>query len=101
MKKVTYTLDDETVAKVRRAADATGKPQSTVVREAVAAYQPAGDRLSDAERQRILRLLDFYMPRVRGKRSAHATAKEIREVRAARRASSLRRERVLKRQRSR
>jgi hypothetical protein len=98
MKKVTYTLDDETVAKVKRAADASGRPQSSIVREAVAAYQPAGDRLPDAERQRILRLLDFYMPRVRGKRSAQAAAREIREIRAARRASSLRRERMLERQ---
>ena len=92
MVKVTYSLDDATVRRIRRAAERLGRPQSHVVREAVAEYDARTDRLSEAERLRMLEVLD----RLRSEpvtRSRAAVAAELREVRLSRRASSLRRSR--------
>src|SRR5207244_7899842 len=50
MVKVTYTLDDETVHRIRRVATRLGKPQSLVVREAVKDYEARSDRLNDEDR---------------------------------------------------
>ena len=90
MVKVTYSLDDATVRRIRRAAERLGKPQSLVVREAVAEYDARTDRLSEAERLRMLDVLD----RLRDEpvtRSRESIAAEIREMRRSRRESSLRR----------
>ena len=92
MVKVTYSLDDATVRRIRRAAERLGKPQSQVVREAVAEYDARTDRLSEAERLRMLEVLE----RLRSEpvtRSRAAVADELREVRRSRRESSLRRSR--------
>ena len=92
MVKVTYSLDDATVRRIRRAAERLGRPQSQVVREAVAEYDARTDRLSEAERLRMLEVLD----RLRSEpvtRSRAAVAAELRAVRLSRRASSLRRSR--------
>ncbi len=58
MVKVTFTLDDETVRAIRTIAERRGKPQSLVVREAVAAYRVEADRLTEAERERRLKVLE-------------------------------------------
>ena len=90
MVKVTYSLDDATVRRIRRAAERLGKPQSLIVREAVAEYDSRTDRLSEAERLRMLEALD----RLREEpvtRSPESIAAEIREIRRSRRESSLRR----------
>ena len=90
MVKVTYSLDDATVRRIRRAAERLGNPQSLVVREAVAEYDARTDRLSAAERLRMLEVLD----RLRDEpvtRSRESVAAEIREIRRSRRESSLRR----------
>ena len=92
MVKVTYSLDDATVRRIRRAAERLGRPQSQVVREAVAEYDARTDRLSEAERLRMLEVLD----RLRSEpvtRSRAALAAELREVRRSRRESSLHRSR--------
>ena len=92
MVKVTYSLDDATVRRIRRAAERLGRPQSQVVREAVAEYDARTDRLSEAERLRMLEVLE----RLRSEpvtRSRAAVADELREVRRSRRESSLRRSR--------
>ena len=92
MVKVTYSLDDATVRRIRRAAERLGRPQSQVVREAVAEYDARTDRLSEAERLRMLEALE----RLRSEpvtRSRAAVAAELREVRRSRRESSLRRSR--------
>ena len=90
MVKVTYSLDDATVRRIRRAAERLGKPQSHVVREAIAAYDARTDRLSEAERLRMLEVVDRWReePVKRSRESAEA---EIREIRLSRRESSLRR----------
>ena len=92
MVKVTYSLDDATVRRIRRTAERLGRPQSQVVREAVAEYDARTDRLSEAERLRMLEVLE----RLRSEpvtRSRAAVAAELREVRRSRRESSLRRSR--------
>ena len=90
MVKVTYSLDDATVRRIRRTADRMGKPQSQVVREAVTEYAARTDRLSEAERLRMLEVLDRWReeqaPRSRGR-----VESELREIRRSRRESSLRR----------
>lgn len=90
MVKVTYSLDDATVRRIRRAAERLGKPQSQVVREAVAEFDARTDRLSEAERLRMLEVLDRLSkePVTRSQKSVEA---ELREIRESRRESSLRR----------
>lgn len=90
MVKVTYSLDDATVRRIRRAAERLGKPQSLIVREAVAEYDARTDRLSEAERLRMLEVLDRLHdePVARSRESVEA---EIQEIRRSRRESSLRR----------
>ncbi len=84
MVKVTFSLDDDTVAQIRRTADRLGKAQSHVVREAVAEYAARTDRLSERERQHLLGVLEGLGQRP-PTRSAHAVDKEMAQVRATRR----------------
>lgn len=58
MVKVTFTLDDDTVRLIRRLAERRKKPQSAIVREAVAAYAGQEQKLSEADRKRKLEVLD-------------------------------------------
>ena len=90
MVRVTYSLDEATVGRIRRTAERLGKPQSHVVRDAVADYDARTDRLSEAERLRMLEVLDRLRdePVTRSRESVEA---EQREIRASRRESSLRR----------
>ena len=92
MVKVTYSLDDATVRRIRRAAERLGKPQSQVVREAVAEYDARTDRLSEAERLRMLDVLDRWR-KEHTPRSPESVKAELREIRESRRESSLRRAR--------
>lgn len=82
--KVTYTLDDETVRRIRTLAERSRKSQSLVVREAVAEYAAKEDMLSPEEQARLLRVIDSL-----GSQPSTKTAKdvdrELRELRAARR----------------
>ena len=91
MAKLTFSLDDETVKTLRRTAGRLRKPQSLVVREAIAHYAAREDMLSDAERERILKVIDHM--KTLPPSGPHSEAKaEIREIRRSRRASGLRRE---------
>jgi predicted DNA-binding protein len=84
MVKVTFTLDDETVAAIRRLAERTRRPQSQVVREAVAEYAARGERLTEEERSRALDAFDTLAPRIPPRARADVP-RELRELRAARR----------------
>ena len=57
MARVTFSLDEATVERLRQVAARLGKPQSAVVREAVAEYAERAGQLSDAERRRALAVL--------------------------------------------
>jgi hypothetical protein len=85
MVKMTFTLDEGTAAKLRSSAARLRKPQSEVVREAIADYAERVGRLSERERRHLLRVFDELVPAVPS-RSASAVDAEIRELRASRRA---------------
>jgi predicted DNA-binding protein len=84
MVKVTFTLDDATVERLRRTAERLGKPQSQVVREAVAEYAASVGRLSDAERRTMLSAVDA-LARSAPTRNARSVDAELNAVRRARR----------------
>jgi metal-responsive CopG/Arc/MetJ family transcriptional regulator len=84
MVRVTFTLSDETVAEIRRTAARLRKPQSQVVREAVAEYAARSDRLSDAERRQALAIVHRLRTAAPTRPAADVEA-ELRELRAARR----------------
>jgi predicted transcriptional regulator len=83
-RKVTFTLDDHTVRLLALTADRLKKPKSEVVREAVADYHERTGRLSEAERQRMLQVIE-RMSHAKPTRSQAEVDREIAEIRAARR----------------
>lgn len=90
MVKVTFTLDGETVARLRLTAERLRKPQSQVVREAVAEYAASAGRLSQVERRAMLDVFDRVVPAVPGRPLREVEA-ELRTIRAARRRGGRRR----------
>jgi hypothetical protein len=86
MAKVTFSLDDETVRQLRRIADRTRKPQSLIVREAIAHYaaEPLDVRISEGERDRKLALIGELRSRTPLRTAAEADA-ELDALRKARR----------------
>ena len=81
MPKVTFSLDAETVAALKKASERARKPQSQIVREAIAEYAGRDERLSQSERERMLDVLR----RIR-RRPATGTAADVdSELRAIRR----------------
>lgn len=84
MVKVTFTLDDRTVSRLRQTAIRANKPQSQVVREAVNDYADRVGRLSEAERIRALATLDAIVSRKPTRTSAEVD-RELRSIRTARR----------------
>jgi predicted transcriptional regulator len=89
MVKVTFTLDEQTVARLRQASERLHKPQSQVVREAVRDYSDRVGRLSEHERLRMLSALDAITKRKPTRPRAHVD-RELRDVRVARRAGGRR-----------
>jgi predicted transcriptional regulator len=84
MVKVTFTLDEETIARLRRTAARLAKPQSQVVREAVREYEARSSKLSDEERTRMLAILDRIVQEPPTRTAAEVDA-EIGRIRASRR----------------
>jgi hypothetical protein len=87
MAKATFTLDDETLRTIRKMAQRARKPQSLVVREAVAHYAAREEKLSPEERDRLLRVLDEMKarPAQPDDKTAADVDRELRELRLARR----------------
>jgi hypothetical protein len=85
MPKLTFSLDEETVAALRQAADRSGKPQSLVVREAIAEYAAREARLPAAEQARLLSAVRTIAarPATRPAADVDRELKEIRRSRAA------------------
>lgn len=83
MVKVTFTLDDETVATLRRAAARLARPQSAVVRDAIREYAHRVGRLSEEERLRLLAVFDAMLPKIPPRPDSETDA-ELKEIRAAR-----------------
>jgi len=82
--KVTFTLDEATVNRLRLTAERLQKPKSQVVREAIREYYDRSDRLSETERKRMLASLDrlAMMPPTRPQEEVEAELAEIRAARA-------------------
>jgi hypothetical protein len=89
-RKVTFTLDETTVQQIESAATRLRKAKSAVVREAVADYHARIGRLSEAEKQRLLKVVREIVPTI-PKRSAREIDRELDEIRASRRAGGRRR----------
>jgi len=85
VRKVTFTLDDETIHRLQNASERLRKPKSEVVREAIADYHARVGRLSEGERRRMLKIVDELLPQI-PKRKLEQVEREIAAVRAARRA---------------
>ena len=83
--KVTFTLDHDTVARLRQTSERLAKPQSAVVREAIHDFSERVGRLSERERLRQLQVFDEVMPRISARPPAEIR-REIDEIRRARRA---------------
>ncbi len=84
-RKVTYTIDASTIARLEEAADRLGKPKSQVVREAINDYAARIGRLSEGERLRMLRTFDDVVGRI-PERPAREVDEELAEIRSTRHA---------------
>lgn len=84
MARATFSLDEATIAEIKRTAERLKKPQSHVIREAVADYAARTDRLSERERRRVLSLLE-NLRSAKPTRSEEAVDKELADIRATRR----------------
>jgi len=82
--KATFTLDEETVVRLKVAAERLGKPKSEIVREAIHDYVDRMGKLSERERVRLLRILDEMAPKIPERLLSEVEA-EIEEIRRARR----------------
>jgi hypothetical protein len=84
MVKMTFTLDERTADTLKRIARRLQRPQSHVLREAIAHYEPHAGNLSKAERQRRVALFDQVIGAI-PRRSAGEVDAELKQLRAARR----------------
>lgn len=82
-RKVTFTLDEKTIRQLNHAAETLKKPKSEIVREAVADYDARIGKLNEAERLRMLKILDEIRSRP-PTRPQEEVDREIAEIRAAR-----------------
>jgi len=89
MARVTFSLDDATVAQIRQTAARLRTPQSHVVRDAVADYAARADQLSERERQHLMGVLD-RLREAKPTRPAADVDAELRSLKAARRAGGRR-----------
>lgn len=82
-------MDEATIAEIKRTAERLRKPQSHVIREAVADYAARTDRLSERERRHLLGVLEGLRA-PRPARSAADVDDELAALRRARRAGGRR-----------
>lgn len=84
MIKVTFTLDEDTIASLERTAARLKRPKSQIIREAVRFYGEQTDRLTEDERKRMLDLFDEVTESI-PHRLPSEVEKELEEIRLARR----------------
>ena len=84
MPKLTFSLDEDSVQTLRRVSQRSRKPQSLVVREAIAQYAEREEMLSADERDRLLAVV-HRIKRRPATRTAAAVREELGEIRRSRR----------------
>ena len=84
MVKVTFSLAPDTVAMLNDAADRLRKPKSRIVRDAIQDYHTRIDRLTEAERIRMLAVFDELSSKLPS-RADEDVERELEELRASRR----------------
>jgi hypothetical protein len=84
MVKLTFSLDDATVRTLRDTAERQRKPQSAIVRAAIAEYAAREETLPADERDRLLGVLRGIRSR-RPTRSPAEVDRELGEIRRSRR----------------
>lgn len=84
MIKMTFTLDEDAVRQLQRAAERLSMPKSQVVREALRVYAEALGRLSGEERKRVIDIFDDVVPSI-PERPREEVEQELAEVRSSRR----------------
>ena len=84
MVKLTFSVDEATAQTLKKTAERLRKPQSMVVREAVAEYAARAGRLTEGERRQMLKAVDQMMSQA-PTRAQSEVARELRAVRRARR----------------
>jgi predicted transcriptional regulator len=87
--KVTFTLDQETLTRLRTAAERLAMPKSAVVREAIRDFGERAGKLGETERRRQLEAFDRLVPMI-PKRSRAEVERELDALRRARRAGGRR-----------
>ncbi|MBM3747540.1 MAG: ribbon-helix-helix protein, CopG family [Acidobacteria bacterium] len=87
--KVTFTLDEPTVARLQAAAERLARPKSEVVREAIQDFHERIGRLSERERRHLLRAFDDLVPRI-PRRPLARVQKELEDLQRSRRAGGRR-----------
>ncbi len=83
MKKMTFTLDGDTVRGIERASDRLGVPKSQIVREAVRVYGEQLGRMTEAERDAKLATFHEVMTALpdRAREDVEAELRQVREGR--------------------
>ena len=87
--KVTFTLDEDTIARLGAAAERLAKPKSEVVRQAIRDFSERAGRLSERERRHLLEAFDRLVPAIPA-RPLRDVERELAELRRARRAGGRR-----------
>lgn len=87
--KVTFTLDQPTIACLEQAADRLRLPKSAVVREAIHELAERIGKLSEREKLKMLRTFDEFVPAIPA-RDARSVRRELQELRQARRSGGRR-----------
>lgn len=82
--KMTFSLDERTVARLNQTAKRLRKAKSQVVREAIEEYAERVGRLSETERRRLLRAFDELVTAIPERPLAEGE-REIADIRRARR----------------
>jgi predicted transcriptional regulator len=90
--KVTFSVDEQTITLLERTAQRLHRSKSQIIREAVAEYAARADKLSDAERDRLLEVFDTVVPKIPQRAEAEVDA-ELERVRSLRRGGGRRSER--------
>jgi hypothetical protein len=87
--KVTFTLDRDTIDRLRATAERLALPKSEVVREAIRDFSDRAGRLSERERRRLLEAFDRLVPEI-PVRPRRDVERELAGLRRARRAGGRR-----------